>query len=81
MAVTPSEYKRQFLASEDAVTAREQLESMLKDPKYHTASFYTPTLDENMSFVDKHLMYLSEHPKLNFVEYLSNLRLKTKFRG
>ena len=80
MAVTPSEYKRQFLASADAVTAREQLERMLSDPNYHTASFYTPSQVENMSFVDKHLQYLSEHPKLSPSEYLSNLRLKTKAR-
>jgi hypothetical protein len=80
MAVTPSEYKRQFLASEDAAFVRQQLEAMTVNPAYHTASFYTPTSDENMSFVDKHLMYLSEHPKLNPLEYMSNLRLKTKQR-
>lgn len=81
MAVTPSQYKRQFLASEDAVMVREELEAMLHNPVYNTTSFYTPLQEENMSFVDKHLAYLSDHPKLNATEYLSNLRLKTRNRS
>jgi hypothetical protein len=80
MAVTPSQYKRDFLASEDAVVVREQLEAMVTSTAYHTASFYTPSQEEEMSFVEKHLAYLSDHPKLNVNEYLSNLRLKTKHR-
>lgn len=81
MAVTPTEYRRQFLASEEAVTVREQLEAMLRDPAYNTQSFYTPYQTENQSFVDRHLAYLSDHPKLKVSEYMSNLRLKTKTRG
>lgn len=81
MAVTPTEYRRQFLASEEAVDVREQLEAMMRDPAYNTQSFYTPLHpDENLSFVDKHLAYLSDHSKLKSQEYLSNLRLKTKTR-
>jgi hypothetical protein len=80
MALSPSEYKRQFLASEDAIMVRRELEAMVQNPLYHTTSFYTPSQEENMSFVDKHMAYLSDHPKLNVHEYLSNLRLKTKHR-
>lgn len=80
MAVTPTEYKRQFLASEEAQVIREQLKAMTLDPNYHTASFYTPMQEENLSFVEKHMAYLSDHPKLKTTEYMSNLRLKTKNR-
>jgi len=79
MAVSTSEYKRTFLASEDAVQIREELLRMTADPMYNTQPFYTP-LDNNLSFVEKHIRYLSEHPKLSSLEYLSNLRLMTKKR-
>ncbi|CAN5149673.1 hypothetical protein BH09PAT3_BH09PAT3_2380 [soil metagenome] len=80
MALTANEFKRNFLASTDAVLIREELERMTTDPKYNTRSFYTPQQDENLSFVDKHMGYLSDHPKLKPSEYLANLRLMTKAR-
>ncbi len=79
MALATNEYKRTFMASEDAGTIRLELERMVTDPSYVTKTFYSP-LNSDISFVDKHLTYLSEHPKLKSSEYLANLRLMTKAR-
>ncbi len=79
MALSSNQYKAQFLASEDAQTVRLELERMMESAQYSTHTFYTPA-DATQSFVDKHLHYLSEHPKLKATEYLSNLRLMTKVR-
>ena len=80
MPLTANEFKRNFLVSEDASLIREELEKMVTDPQYNTRSFYTPTQDENLTFVEKHINYLSNHPKLKASEYLANLRLMTKKR-
>lgn len=80
MALTTNEFKRTFLASDDAVVITKELQDMVENPMYNTRSFYTPTQDENLSFIDKHIKYLSEHPKLKPSEYLANLRLMTKAR-
>jgi len=79
MAMTTNEFKRQFLASDEATQIRAELERMVGDPLYATRTFYTPA-DANLSFADKHMTYLSEHPKLKASEYLANLRLMTKNR-
>lgn len=81
MALTANEYKRNYLVSEDAVEAKAQLEAMVLNPMYNTRSFYTPQQEADFSFVEKHLAYLSEHPKLSTQTYLANLRLMTKARS
>ncbi|MDB5169995.1 MAG: hypothetical protein JWN82_391 [Candidatus Saccharibacteria bacterium] len=80
MALTANEYRRNFMASEEATAIKQELERMITDPQYNTRTFYTPLQDENLSFVEKHLAYLGNHPKLKPSEYLSNLRLMTKNR-
>lgn len=79
MPLSPREYKVQFYASEDAMLIRQELEQMVDNPLYSTKTFYT-TAEVDQSFVDKHMTYLSNHPKLKPAEYLSNLRLMTKAR-
>lgn len=79
MAITTKEYKQYFLTSVEASYVRDELESMVENPLYNTKSSYAPQ-QANITFVDKHVNYLSEHPKLKPSEYLSNLRLMTKQR-
>ena len=80
MALTVNEYKRKFLASDEAIQARHQLEAMMLDVAYNTKTYYVPKQEAEMSFSDKHMAYLCQHPKLNPREYLANLRLMTKAR-
>lgn len=39
------------------------------------------TADKNgVTFVDKHMKYMSQYPSLNCVQYVSNLKLMTKVK-
>lgn len=71
---------QKFLASDAAVLAREQLMKMMDDPEFNTRSTYSPSSEERMLFVDKHMKYLGQHPNLNPQHYLSNLRLMTRIK-
>lgn len=79
MRTTLSQQK--FLDSEVAANIRKSLERMLNDVTFNTASTYSSTMEERLSFIDTHMKYLSEHPKLDPEHYLSNLRLKTRVRS
>lgn len=78
MRTTLSQQK--FLDSDVAVAIREQLEKMLADGAFNTTSSYAATREDNMPFVEKHMNYLSDHPKLNPQHYVANLRLMTRIK-
>jgi len=69
-----------FLDSEVAAVARKELKRMEADPLFNTRSLFTPMQNQALSFVDRHMKYLSEHPKLNPSQYLTNLRLMTRLK-
>ncbi|HEX7632911.1 MAG TPA: hypothetical protein VF401_01145 [Candidatus Saccharimonadales bacterium] len=76
--------KRKFYDSEEAVQIKAALVALEKDANYCTEASYSANEidhpDSSISFVDKHMHYLSEHPKVNPQYYLSNLRLMTRVR-
>jgi hypothetical protein len=74
-------HQQAFMKSEAGVDAKEQLQLMVNNPLYNTRETYSSGPELSTSFVDKHMLYLSEHPKLSVQHYLSNLRLKTKLRS
>ena len=78
MRTTLSQQK--FLDSDVAAAARKELQRMVDDTGYNTLSVYAANLDHNLPFVEKHMKYLSDHPKLNPDHYLANLRLMTKIK-
>jgi len=59
-----------------------ELRQMVQSSLYNTMPGYTPTSatypDGIMPFVDRHIKYLSAHPKLDAWMYLANLRLMTR---
>ncbi len=64
---------------------RKKLKDMESNPKLNTRgmSFSANTElypDGQMPFVDKHMAYLMQHPKLDPEQYLANLRLMLKQR-
>ncbi|MDN5275448.1 MAG: hypothetical protein JWN33_97 [Candidatus Saccharibacteria bacterium] len=69
---------QQFYKSEEANVIRTGLNEMMKSPSFNTRSTYSPKSTEDITFVDKHMTYLSTHPKVNPNEYMSNLRLMTR---
>lgn len=65
---------------------REKLEEMERNPLLNTrASSYSANADlypdGQIPFVEKHLAYLLEHPKVDHAQYLANLRLMLKVRA
>ena len=68
-----------FLASEQADDIRAELTRMMNDPSYNTRSTYSAAAKGDVLFIDKHLNYLSLHLSVNPEQYLSNLRLITKY--
>jgi len=71
---------RKFFESEKAVHLREVLVNMTESDKYRTRSMYS-TLDKNgLTFVDKHMNYMSQYPNIDHDQYVLNLKLMTKIR-
>jgi hypothetical protein len=70
-----------FFDSEVAAVAKTELKLMAKDPRYNTqGTFSAKYTGHVMPFVERHMKYLSEHPKLDAQHYLSNLKLMTKIK-
>jgi len=70
-----------FFKSEAAMTAEAELKLMANDPRYNTQGTFSARYSSNlMPFVERHMKYLSEHPKLDTQHYLSNLKLMTKIK-
>ncbi|MDL2341931.1 MAG: hypothetical protein QFB87_02555 [Patescibacteria group bacterium] len=78
MRTTLSQQK--FLDSETAIDIRSRLMAMMADPLFNTTATYAATREDMMTFVEKHMTYLSDHPKLNPEDYLRNLRLMTRLK-
>ncbi len=70
---------REFLASQKATELREELSRMMLDPCYNTRSSYSAAANEDILFVDKHINYLSLHLNVDPAQYMSNLKLITKY--
>ena len=72
---------KDFLVSPEGLAAYADLIEMEKDKGYKTVSTYSPSSENgDLSFIDKHMNYLSSHAAVNAAQYVSNLRLITKIR-
>jgi hypothetical protein len=73
-----------FPESEEGAEIKRELTSMQADLGYTTESSYNANEmlypGGDMSFVEKHMRYLSLHQNVNPQQYLSNLRLMTRVR-
>ena len=72
--------QKEFFNSGPAQAAKLELKLMAGNPKYNTKETFSSRDTRGLSFVDKHMKYLSEHPKLDPRHYISNLKLMTKAR-
>lgn len=73
-----------FYNSDEGVRAATELHTMVSDSVYMTTPTYSAnsTLypDNSVTFVEKHMKFLSEHQDVNISQYMSNLRLMTRIR-
>jgi hypothetical protein len=76
--------KTNFLESEEGIETRQTLQLMEESIYFNTTSVYTPdTLhhpDNLISFVDRHMNYLSCHPNLVPEQYIANIKLMIRIR-
>jgi hypothetical protein len=70
---------KEFLDSPLASEIRKELTRMMNDTGYNTRPKYSALAKGDVLFVDKHINYLSLHLDVNPDQYLSNLRLITKY--
>ena len=70
---------KNFLASQQAIDIREELTRMTEDPNYNTRPTYSAAAKGDVTFVERHMSYLSLHLSVNPEHYLSNLKLITKY--
>lgn len=79
-------YKKRpdFLTSEEGISVLEALRAMAADSKYNTAPSYSSNAalysDGLIPFIDKHMHYLRDHPRIDPRQYISNLRLITRIK-
>lgn len=73
-----------FLESLEGNAVREKLQIIADDILYNTPSSYNTNSDlfpdNQISFVEKHMNYLQNHPKVDPGMYLANIRLMTRIR-
>lgn len=67
-----------FMTSETGTLLRTELEKMAKSKLYNTKSIYSAFDKDGLTFVDRNMRYMSQYPNLNYEQYISNLKLKTK---
>jgi hypothetical protein len=76
----PLSFKAQaFLSSPEATEIRNELTRMMEDDGYNTQPKYSALAKGDVLFVDKHITYLSLHLEIDPAQYMSNLRLITKY--
>ena len=81
----PTAKKRvHFKESELGIAIRQSLVLMASDTAFNTSSSYSSNTtnhpDNLISFVDKHMDYLENHPGTDPGQYVSNLRLMTRIK-
>lgn len=69
---------KSFSESERGVLLREELMKMTQSEDYNTLTSYSTVDPNGMSFVEKHMKYMSQYPSLNCEQYISNLKLMSK---
>ena len=67
-----------FSASDAGQLVREELVAMTKSSSYNTATSYSSTDPSGLTFVDKQMKYMSQYPTMNYHQYVSNLKMKTR---
>lgn len=59
---------------------RDELTRMAQSVEYNTRTMYSTSDKDGLTFVDKHMKYMSLYPNLNHHQYVVNLKLMTKIK-
>jgi hypothetical protein len=69
-----------FFKSDEGVQLRDELTKMTQSSEYNTRTMYSTSEKDGLTFIDKHMKYMSQYPSLNCRQYVLNLKLMTKIR-
>lgn len=69
-----------FMKTERGIALHATLTSMARSKHYKTETSYSPGYKNGQSFVMKQMAYMSQYPDLNYNQYVSNLKLKTRIK-
>lgn len=76
--------RKGYFDTEEGKEFKRQLKLMNSNDAYNTASSYSADNvlypDNLIPFVDKHMVYLMNHPALEASNYLANIKLQTRLR-
>lgn len=67
-----------FFKSDEGVQLRDELTKMTQSDEYNTRTMYSPSDKDGVTFIDKHMKYMSLYPNMNCQQYVKNLKLMTK---
>jgi hypothetical protein len=67
-----------FLQSEKAKLLHDQLQEMVKSPRYNTKLVGQTYDPKGLHFIEKYMVYMSLHRKMDHRQYVANLKLMTK---
>lgn len=68
-----------FSKSAEGIHVRKELVKMVKSKLYHTASTFSVLDPRGISFVDRQMHYMSQYPTMNYDQYMSNLKIMTRY--
>ncbi len=68
--------QRRFYTSSLYMEARDLLQVLVDSPEYDTRS--SRFINNSVTFVERHLHYLSTNPQVTLSGYISNLKLMTR---
>jgi len=69
---------KSFSDSERGTLLREELVKMTQSKDYNTLTSYSTVDPNGLTFVEKHMKYMSQYPTMNHEQYVSNLKLMSK---
>jgi hypothetical protein len=67
-----------FSQSKQGISIRKELIEMASSKEYGTPSSYSPDGSTGLSFVEKHMKYMSQYQNMNYQLYVSNLKLRQR---
>lgn len=70
-----------FSESPEGKLIREMLIKMVNSGSYNTVSSYSTRNPDGVTFIEKQMRYMCQYPTMNRMQYISNLKMKTKMSG
>ena len=71
---------KEYLKTETGIRAEAELKRMAQSLAFETTELFNSRVDSDLSFIDRHIKYLVNHPNVKATNYLMNLKVMTKVK-